>query len=1327
MGFKQKRNRLSRMLMLLAVAVISAFPTIYAKAATTELFETSNNIEYSGLIINGGQFAGIDSMNNVTGTFYPSSSSPLMADGSIAHGVVFGVTNNSSLAVHYTNAGTYNGRNIDMYISVDGIQTVNRYNAWNSRYTAEVADRLKSKVGSRYFVHFMTDMNRSWELNWNGGVATARYTFSFAYSDDSSHTKINIPNAYMSCHNLVEDGGGNEFASPGHGWRGHAFKRETDKITIGTLCGMQAWYGTSANDGYENVTFDFNGTNIGIVIGDTVGWIGYSFDFAPLKSVYQVKYDKNSESASGAMSEQAMVVDRSYNLTANSFTRTGYDWTGWNSASDGSGTAYSDKQSVTNLTTTNGGTYTMYAQWAPHTYKIRFHKNADDATGTMDDMDMTYDEEKNLTKVGFQRAGYTFHSWHRDNKTDESNTYEDEDIVENLSDVDGDVVDLYAEWEPIPYVIRYDRNGGSGTMQDQPMSYGVAANLLPNAFTRSGYDFAGWRFEDKDAGKQYADKASVNNLTTESDKTVTMYAQWTPHKYTIKFDKNKADATGTTDSMDMTFDVEKSLTTNGFSSPSSTFSGWNTKPDGTGTSYKDGASVMNLTDKDGDTVTLYAVWGDKRFTVTFVDGISNTTITSVKVIYGHDATPPTAPYHKGYKSDGWDGKYTNVTEDRTVTVRYSPIAYTIRFDGNGSTGGSTPAQQMRFDETQPLNANGFKRDGYVFAGWKLGDKKSGTSYADKASVTNLTDTDGTSVTMYAQWTANGYTIKYNANGGTGTMSDQGMTYDVAERLYANAFKRDGYTFTGWKRDDARSGKAYAPREEVKNLLTSGTTTMYAQWKANSYTVTIIDGLSGATIGTQTVTYGSDATEPSVPKHDGYTFTSWDNKFTNITSDRTITAQYRLNKYTIKFDGNADNVKGTTASMSMEFNKPAALTKNGFTRTGYDWIGWAANKDGSGTSYSDGQTVTNLSVDDGATVTLYAVWRKQLRTVTFIDGFDKTVISRVDIEYGSNAMAPAMPSHKGYTPTGWDKNATNITENTTITLGYAPISYKVRFNGNSKDASGMMDMQSMTYDKESTLNKNVFKRPGYHFAGWNLSSDGMGGSFRDQQKVRNLSDTDGDIVDLYAIWVEDGHVLITYSVDVPNVGNEVSRGSESLNPVTGVAEGSEAIPGDAYNFKTWSDESGADISEQNDYIPTMPTDGWVNASYIANFEIKKHNVRFVDGVSNENIKTEIIDHGKSATAPDAPTHDGYEFIGWDKEFDNITEDTVITAQYREIKKEAEPEPVPEPPAVTPEPKAPAQSDVASDLVQTGVDITKSVIALMASAVSIVAMAIIRKRQ
>ena len=152
---------------------------------------------------------------------------------------------------------------------------------------------------------------------------------------------------------------------------------------------------------------------------------------------------------------------------------------------------------------------------------------------------------------------------------------------------------------------------------------------------------------------------------------------------------------------------------------------------------------------------------------------------------------------------------------------------------------------------------------------------------------------------------------------------------------------------------------------------------------------------------------------------------------------------------------------------------------------------------------------------------------------------------------------------------------------------------------------------------------------------------------------------------------------------------------------------------------------------------MPSDGWIEASYIANFAIKKHNVRFIDGVTNDNIKTEVVNHGGTATAPNVPTHDGYEFIGWDKKFDNVTEDITVTAVYRELNVS---------PAVKPsddtssepndnqaqEPQqqetvAPQVKSVTNDLPQTGIDMTGSIAALATSISAIIGIAAIKRRK
>ena len=965
--------------------------------------------------------------------------------------------------------------------------------------------------------------------------------------------------------------------------------------------------------------------------------------------------------------------------------------------------------------------HTIDVEWEANSYNIAYDKNG--GTGSMPNQSMTYGIEKNLSKNAFTRPGYTFTGWKMNDK-DNGTSYHDEDIVKNLTDVDGGTVTMYAQWIKNGYIIKYDRNGGTGSMPDQTMQYDISAKLTKNAFTREGYSFTGWRLGDASSGTEYTDEQSVTNLTESDNGSVTMYAQWSPISYTIAFDKNRTDAIGTTSSMSMKFDVAKNLTTNGFSSASSKFVGWNANADGTGTAYKDGQNVKNMTSTDGATVTLYAVWSTNTYTVSFVDGHDGTTITTARIPYGGNATPPTKPHHDGYTPTSWDGDYTDVTSDRTITLGYRPNAYRIAFKSNGGTG-SMPNQDMEYGKESALSSNLFTKTGYTFSGWRFGNSNTGTQYSDRQKVVNLTAVDGDVVTMYAQWVPNGYTIKYNSNGGTGTMPNQSMTYDVSSKLDANRFTRSGYTWIGWRRDNAASGKVYRNRQEVMNLLsaTGGTTTMYAQWSPNSYTVTFIDGFDGKTIGAETVAYGSNATEPNKPAHEGYTATTWDKPLSNITGDTVITLSYRPNAYVIRFDKNADNATGSTADKRMEYDKTGNLTRNGYSRTGYTWLGWSSSADGNGTMYSDGQNVVNLTSEDGGVVTLYAVWKINRYTVTFIDGKTGDVIGRQEIDYGGNATMPAAPSHAGYKPSGWNSNGKNITKDATITLSYQPISYQIAFDKNSGEASGTMPNQRMQYDKWANLDRNAFSRPGYRFAGWDTH---RGISYEDGEHVRNLSETDGDIITLYARWIEDDHISITYKVesDDGKGENEIDNACDDVNPTTGTPKGSTATASKEYDFIGWYDSDGKFVSPDAEFLPSKPAAGkWVAASYTAKFKRKVFTVSFI-GKDGGELKTEKVPYGDSATAPDAPVIDGYEFAGWDTSFDSVTSDLTVTAVYRELPK---PAPQPKQPASVQPALQPEQKDkTVDDLIQTGVDIAPA-IAVPVVIAALIAFSIARRKR
>ena len=201
------------------------------------------------------------------------------------------------------------------------------------------------------------------------------------------------------------------------------------------------------------------------------------------------------------------------------------------------------------------------------------------------------------------------------------------------------------------------------------------------------------------------------------------------------------------------------------------------------------------------------------------------------------------PTQKGYVFEGWnteeDGSgddyfpeddYTE-NEDLTLYAQWMPIKYTVAYNGNGSTSGSMSTQTFTYGKSYNLAANGFVRSGYHFAGWNTKADGSGTSYADKQSVKNLASTHGAKITLYAKWVKNTYTICFHANGGTGTMANQELTYDKSATLNANTFKRTGYRFNGWNTKADGTGTSYADKASVKNLTANsgGTVTLYAKW------------------------------------------------------------------------------------------------------------------------------------------------------------------------------------------------------------------------------------------------------------------------------------------------------------------------------------------------------------------------------------------------------------------------------------------------------------------------------------------------------------------
>ncbi|MCQ2354805.1 MAG: InlB B-repeat-containing protein, partial [Clostridia bacterium] len=367
---------------------------------------------------------------------------------------------------------------------------------------------------------------------------------------------------------------------------------------------------------------------------------------------FTIQYNANG--GTGTMEDTLVTYGTSTALRANTFTRTGYDFAGWYRYrtsdnkwhySNGTTSAWyvegtqpdgytklvlSDKSKVSMTSSVDKDVCIFYAAWEANNYTVEF--NANGGTGTMANLAMTYGTAKALTKNAFTRSGYTFLGWA---KTADAATaaYTDAQNINNLTSAAGETVTLYAVWQANEktFTIHFDANGGTGTMADQTIVYGVSTATTKNTFTRSGYTFKGWYAERTSSGYWAYKSASGSSTFYAKDKQpdglelyiyssgqkvaktssvdgdiVIFYAVWEANNYTVEFNANGG--TGTMANLAMTYGTAKALTKNAFTRSGYTFLGWAKTADAATAAYTDAKSVKNLTSTAGGTVTLYAVW-----------------------------------------------------------------------------------------------------------------------------------------------------------------------------------------------------------------------------------------------------------------------------------------------------------------------------------------------------------------------------------------------------------------------------------------------------------------------------------------------------------------------------------------------------------------------------------------------------------------------------------------------------------------------------------------------------------------------------------------------
>ena len=588
----------------------------------------------------------------------------------------------------------------------------------------------------------------------------------------------------------------------------------------------------------------------------------------------------------------------------------------------------------------------------------------------------------------------------------------------------------------------------------------------------------------------------------------------------------------------------------------------------------------------------------------------------------------------GYRFDGWytapngGNKYdfnTPLTNNVTVYAHWVGNGYTVRFAGNGATGGGTPDQAFQYNIGQNLHRNGFVRDGYTFTGWKRADNQQ--AYGDGQWVTNLTTQPNGIVTMVAQWSANEAHIRYNPNppagkttGGQGTPNWDGHTGDTPT-IGQNGWTIDGYTFAGWATSPDGSGARYAPGAR---WTANGTLTLYAQWTPGQADLTY-DG-NGATGGKTDPQTGKTDEKINVRDNgftrDGYTFVTWNtqadckgnavkpNSEWTLRGSSTLYACWAGNAQTLTYHGNGAT-GGNTAAQSGKTGDELTTNANGFTRDGYTFVRWDTAKDGSGTAYGEGKNGVSQYVMKPAGNDLYAIWKANPATIQYRNDWPNTTGSTPDTTGNTGDTVTISQNsfdRPGYTFTGWstskrgdpslqpgDKH-TLEPRTTTVWAQWKADPAHLVYNSNigtvgseTKTVDGVVDQTVKTIT-------NPFDRPGYTFSGWNTQADGKGKAYAtgaDYVLTANDKSTPKNTSVLYAQWKINGASLKFN----PN------GGIGHVDDVTGDAFSTVTIPGDAkepkitrpgYRFVGWSTEknppAGSTFLQPGEGKVTLPAEG-----------------------------------------------------------------------------------------------------------------------------------------
>lgn len=460
------------------------------------------------------------------------------------------------------------------------------------------------------------------------------------------------------------------------------------------------------------------------------------------------------------------------------------------------------------------------------------------------------------------KKGCKFLGWNT-KKDGSGKTYQPGDLYD--VNQNGGTVTLYAKWTAWKHTVTYDKNVPANSKKtdvknmpgNQTKIYDQNLTLQSNVPTRIGYTFVKWTTNKDGTGTAYQPGSQYSYNRDSDGGTVTLYAVWTPWKYTVRYDKNVPASSSSQTVSNMPADQTKTeevvltLSSNKPSRNGYIFNGWQAQINGKAVDYQPGATLSyDVDDKDGSTIILKAQWTPWKHTVHYDKNVpansSSQTVTNMpedqtKTFDEKLNLSTKIPKREGYNFVGWLLEYgtaiavvspgTAYERDQNggtyvLKAQWEPWKHTVHYDANGGDQSSVPNDQKKtYEQNMNVATKVPTRNEYKFLGWKayheyndksgnkhselIGNYQPGASYNYDIDETGQYAADngeynkcGT-VTMKAQWVQL-YTVKYDGNQPaikgvtvTGSVANQTQGQDESVNLRTNNFKNDSGVYKDW--------------------------------------------------------------------------------------------------------------------------------------------------------------------------------------------------------------------------------------------------------------------------------------------------------------------------------------------------------------------------------------------------------------------------------------------------------------------------------------------------------------------------------------------------